>query len=330
MIDAPGPWGTGPFVLADGISTLKSRSPQVVLEPNETYWDPNRTPEVRIVYDNAITKEEAIRSVASGDGRVDVVSDLTVAEAAAFSGGANGAIQTKPAKTVLVGVFNETKPGSPWTDPALRRALNLVIDRRMIVEKGLNGWGIVMPALIQPGRYGADPAMQPYGLDVRQARGVIEAADIPGRELFILASPDWQGVVEVIGECLAAVGLAVRADYSKTEPEGWDIKLVWHFDWSPQYPVGVVHREFFGKSGAFRAAPEDAGFDALYARLLRTPHQPEQEEVVREVERYVFENAKALFLCSPNTLFAVSERVDFVPYDTCMSELAETLIRSPA
>ena len=38
--------------------------------------------------DNAITKEEAIRSVASGDGRVDVVSDLTVAEAAAFSGGA--------------------------------------------------------------------------------------------------------------------------------------------------------------------------------------------------------------------------------------------------
>jgi len=110
--------------------------------------------------------------------------------------------------------------------------------------------------------------------------------------------------------------------------EGWDIKLVWHFDWSPQYPVGGVHREFFGKNGGFRASPEDVGFDALYSKLLKTPQQPAQEAVVREVEHYVFDNAKAVFLFSPHTLFAVSSRVDFVAYDTCMSELAETTIRS--
>ena len=47
--------------------------------------------------------------------------------------------------------------------------------------------------------------------------------------------------------------------------------------------------------------------------------------------RWVHETSPDIvFLCSPNTLFAVSERVDFVPYDTCMSELAETRIRSPA
>ena len=73
--------------------------------------------------------------------------------------------------------------------------------------------------------------------------------------------------------------------------------------------------------------PEDAGFDALYAKLLRTPEQPEQEEVVRGVERYVYDHAKALFLFSPYTLFAASDRVDFVAYDTCMSELAETTVR---
>jgi len=30
------------------------------------------------------------------------------------------------------------------------------------------------------------------------------------------------------------------------------------------YPAGVVHCEFFGKDGAFRAMPEDAKFDAMY------------------------------------------------------------------
>ncbi len=314
-------------MLADGISTLDTRSPQVVLEPNLTYWNPERTPKARIIYENAIPKEEAIKSVAAGDGKVDVVTDLTPAEAHAFQGGSNAAILAQPGKTVLAGVFNENKPNSPWTSLEVRRALNMAIDRDAVVQQGVHGYGIVMPAFIQPGRYGADPALQPYKLDTAAAAAAIEQAGLKGREILLLAAPDWEGVVEVITANLAKVGLKVKADYSKTEPEGWDIKLVWHFDWSPQYPVGVVHREFFGANGTHRAMPEDPQFDALYAKLLRTPHQPAQEEIVREVERYVHGQARALFLISPSTLFAVSNRVSFVAYDTCMSELAETSVR---
>jgi len=314
-------------LLADGISTLDTRSPQVVLEPNLTHWNPDRIPKVRIVYENAIPKEAAIKSVAEGDGKVDVVTDLTPAEAHAFQGGSHAAIHAQPAKTVLAGVFNENKPDSPWTSLEVRRALNMAVDRDAVVQQGAHGYGMAMPAFIQPGRYGADPGLQPYKLDTAAAAAAIEKAGLKGREILVLAAPDWQGVVEVITANLAKVGLVVKADYSKTEPEGWDIKLVWHFDWSPQYPVGVVHREFFGANGAHRAMPEDPQFDALYAKLLRTPHQPAQEEVVREVERYVHDQARALFLISPSTLFAVSNRVSFVAYDTCMSELAETTVR---
>jgi len=314
-------------LLADGISTLDTRSPQVVLEPNLTHWNPDRIPKVRIVYENAIPKEAAIKSVAEGDGKVDVVTDLTPAEAHAFQGGSHAAIHAQPAKTVLAGVFNENKPDSPWTSLEVRRALNMAVDRDAVLQQGAHGYGTVMPAFIQPGRYGADPGLQPYKLDTAAAAAAIEKAGLKGREILVLAAPDWQGVVEVITANLAKVGLVVKADYSKTEPEGWDIKLVWHFDWSPQYPVGVVHREFFGANGAHRAMPEDPQFDALYAKLLRTPHQPAQEEVVREVERYVNDQARALFLISPSTLFAVSNRVSFVAYDTCMSELAETTVR---
>jgi peptide/nickel transport system substrate-binding protein len=314
-------------LLADGISTLDTRSPQVVLEPNLTYWDPKRTPKARIIYENAISKEEAIRSVAAGDSKVDVVADLTPEEAHAFEGGSVAAIHSQPAKTVLAGVFNENKPDSPWRSLEVRRALNIAVDRTTVLKDGVHGYGSALPAFIQPGRYGAVPDMAAYAQDTAAAAKAIEAAGIKGREVLMLASPDWKGVVEVLTADLAKVGLTVKADYSKTEPEGWDIKLVWHFDWSPQYPVGVVHREFFGANGAHRAMPEDPQFDALYAKLLRTPHQPAQEAVVREVEQYVFDQARALFLISPNTLFAVSNRVNFVAYDTCMSELAETSVR---
>ena len=263
-----------------------------MLEPNERYWNPERRPAVRIVYDNAIGKAEGIRSVAAGDGRIDVVFDLTPDEAKAFHSD-KGKVQTKPAKTVLAGVFNESKPGSPWTNVEARRALNMAIDRQRILAHGAYGYGTVIPAFIQPGRYGFDPTLEPYALDVARASQAIDRLGLKGKTVTIVASPTYARVVEEIGRDLDAVGLTLKAVIGKDEPpEGWDIKLEWYFDWSPQYPVGVVHREFFGKSGILRQAPEDPAFDALYEKLVHTVKQPAQEEVVRETERYIHDQAK--------------------------------------
>ena len=311
-------------MLAEGYSRIDERTPTVVLEPNPTHWNPERIPSVRIVYDNATGKEAAMASVQAGDGRVDVVTDLSPEEARAFSGGANASLVSKAAKTVLVGVFNETPDDSPWRDVAMRRALNQAVDRAAIVA-ALDGHASVIPALIQPGRYGADEALQPYALDLSAAKPVADA--LAGRSLVVLSSADWAPVAEALTAQLGQAGITVEVVYGKEEPARWDLRLTWHFDWSPQFPVGVVHREFFGANGGLRAGPEDPAFDALYTKLLHTPHQPAQEAVVREVEQYVHSQAKALFLVSPHTLFAVSNRVEFVAYDTCMSELAETRIR---
>jgi len=314
-------------VLTEGVSLIDSRSDRVVMEPNATYWNPARKPTVRIVYDNVIGKDAGIKSVASGDGRVDVVFDLTPDEANAFPQSDKGKIQTKKAKTILTGVFNESKPDSVWRDPAVRRALNLAIDRQLVLDQGAHGYGTVIPAFIQPGRYGADPGMSPLPHDPEAARAGLEKAGLGGREIVIVASPSWQGVVGAIGECLSKVGLSARFVSDRGDlPEDFDIKLEWYFDWTPQYPVACVHREFFGRDATLRQGPEDPEFDALYETLLHTPEE-RTEEVVREVERYIQDRSKALFLYSPFTLFAVSDRVAFTPYDTCMSELAETRIK---
>ncbi len=314
-------------MLTEGYSTITKRTDEVVMEPNETYWNPARKPSVRIVYDNAIDKVEAIRSVAAGDGRIDVVFDLVPDAAHAFKSD-KAAVQTKRSKTVLAGVFNENKPKSPWVLPDLRKALNLALDRPRILKEGAYGYGEIMPVFIQDGRYGCDAALKAYAQDLGTAAKLIEQGGIKGQDVVIVASPTYARVVDEIIKDLGKVGLNGKAVITKDPPpDGWDVKLEWYFDWSPQYPVGVVHREFFGKGGILRMAPEDPAFDALYDKLLKTVRQPDQEEVVKEVERYCHDNAKALFLYSPYTLFAVSNRVGFTPYDTCMSELAETVVK---
>ena len=51
MIDAPGPWGTGPFTLAEGYSSLDTEKATISREPFAATWlqREDRTPRVRLV-----------------------------------------------------------------------------------------------------------------------------------------------------------------------------------------------------------------------------------------------------------------------------------------
>lgn len=293
------------------------------MEPNTKYWNKDRTPSVRIVFDNIISKSDALKAVAAGDGKVDVVTMVTPSEAMAFKSD-NAKIVMAKAKTVLVGVFNQNKPDSPWKDLKVRQAMNMAIDRKALIEKGEGGRAELIPAMIQPGRFGYNDSLKPYALDASKAGEVLKAAKIPDATVAIGAGEDQKALFDAMTEQLAKVGLKTKM----VDPKGddFDVKLVWHFDWSPQFPVGVVHREFFGKDGAFRAMPEDPQFDAMFAKLLATPKLEDQEPIVRDIEKYVYDQANVLFLYSPHTLYAVSNRVSFQPYDTFMLELAETKI----
>ena len=127
---------------------------------------------------------------------------------------------------------------------------------------------------------------------------------------------------------LAKAGVKVVADYSGA-PKGdnWDVWLVEHFDWSPEYPYSVVFREFFGKDGGFRKMPEDAAFDAMSKKLLAETDKPKLEKLTAQMNRYVHDQANVVFLYAPSKLYAVSNRVNFVPYKTWMLELAETTVK---
>ncbi len=324
MIDAAGPWGTGPFILPSGVSQLDKRSPEVVLEPNTKYWNKDRTPSVRIVFDNIISKADALKAVAAGDGKVDVVTMVSPAEAKAFKSD-NAKIVMAKAKTVMVAVFNQNKADSPWKDVKVRQAMNMAIDRKALIDAAEDGHAEMLPAMIQAGRFGYDDSLKPYAYDAAKAGEVLKAAKIPDDTVTIGAGEDQKAIFDALTAQLAKIGLKTKMVDAKSKDS--DMNLVWHFDWSPQFPVGVVHREFFGKDGAFRAMPEDPKFDEMFAKLLKTPKLADQEPIVKEIEKYEYDQANVLFMYSPHTLFAVSDRVAFQPYDTFMLELAETKVK---
>jgi peptide/nickel transport system substrate-binding protein len=77
-----------------------------------------------------------------------------------------------------------------------------------------------------------------------------------------------------------------------------------------------------GATGEYRAGPVVPGFEALYAELVGETARLKQAEISHRIDRFVHDEALALFLCAPQPLYAVNKHVDFTA-DRTTFELAE-------
>ena len=84
----------------------------------------------RIIFDNTLTPKEALELVKSGEGRVDVVTELPPLETLRVAQSPFAkVVKNRGTLGIVMGVFNMRKTGSRWTDIRPRQAANLAINR---------------------------------------------------------------------------------------------------------------------------------------------------------------------------------------------------------
>lgn len=118
-----------------------------------------------------------------------------------------------------------------------------------------------------------------------------------------------------------------RRRLAAKEPGGWDVLLLEQGSQTVDVPPLELHRAFVGRSGEFRAGPIDPRFEQLFAELVAQTSQVKQVLASNRIDRYVTQQAFALFLVAPQVLYAVNRDVEFVPYATSF-ELTDTSVRS--
>jgi peptide/nickel transport system substrate-binding protein len=363
VIDEPGPWGTGPFTLVQGASSILTRnaimspdpytcawlieselrSPEVVLEANPTHWNrAQRGPRVqRAVFRNDLSPAEALELCLGTDGEVDIVTEVSPADAARVEASAHARLLVADANRVLTCIVNRGRADVPLDHEDVRKALNLAVDRRRIIGDGLAGYANEMAAMTPPWCAGFPQDAQPYPHDPQEARRLFEKGGWPpGRPVRIAAPPPFAGIaqlvagdlrtaldipVEVIAVPEDAVLAGARALVEKKLDLPWDLLVHAWFDLSSEAPPAAVHREFFGRDGAFRAGPADDGFDELFGRMAVELDGERLVRIAEEIDRYCYEHALAVFLCAPQALYAVNNHVDFGPYRTTF-EIAEVTV----
>jgi peptide/nickel transport system substrate-binding protein len=295
----------------------------------------------RIIFDNTLAQHDAVELVKTGEGRVDLVSELSPLETLRVA-------QSPFAKVVknrgnwgtMFGQFNMRKAGSPWRDVRLRQAVNMAINREDLIEYVAKGNGMIVPALLAVNAFGYNPDLVPYAFDPVKARSLLREAGYPeGLAVTLIAPPALAVQATVVGKMLEQIGLTVARQVleptlynQKTrlsdldqpaEQQTWDIALTsWNdaVNFPPIHPYAV----FALSDRYYDWVLEEPTLQQLYAQIIRTVDREHQQALIRQMERHIRDQAYFLFLYHPIKLYAVNKEVEFVPYVSTTLNLTET------
>ena len=311
------------------------------MEAHLGYWDKQRFPRLkRIVFDNTLSQKEAVELVKTGEGRVDVVTELSPLDTLRVAQSPFATVlKNRGSLMTVFGMFNMRKAGSPWHDVRLRQAVNLAINREDLIRYAAKGNGMILPALLPRQSVGNDPALAPYAFDPVNARALLREAGYSDGLAVTLIAPEALDVqATVVSKMLEQLGLTVQfqlldgSTYNRKthlylldqppELQTWDIALALEGD-TMNFPVYIPYHDY-ALDGPNDWVSEEPALRRLYAQVSGTVDRERQEGLIRQMERYTHDHASFLFLYNPIQLYAVNKAVEFVPYVTTRFILAET------
>ncbi|MCP4284631.1 MAG: hypothetical protein GY792_09290, partial [Gammaproteobacteria bacterium] len=281
----------------EGFSTPDTRSDRLVLEANPDYWDTARFPRLkRIIFDNTLGQKEAVELVKTGEGRVDLVSDLSPLDTLRVAQSPFAkVVKNRRALKPVIGMFNMRKTESPWVNVRLREAVNFAINREDLIRYAAKGNGVIIPAIVPAHSFGYDPDLPPYPFDPVKARQLLQDAGYSeGLAITLIAPEDLVIQATVVGRMLEQVGLTVDlrildpVAYNQKvflshldqppEQQAWDIALISFYD-DANFPVFIFYHETV-LGGAYDWVIEEPELRQLNEQVLRTVDREQQQELI--------------------------------------------------
>ena len=175
--DRANPWTRAGNMVSNGPFMLTTWSPdaRIVVTKNPRYWDAAHTWLERVVFfptEQADTEDRNFRA-----GQVHITYDMPKSRIPTYRAQSPSPLRIDPLLNITYLNFNVTKP--PFTDPRVRRALALAIDRDAISRNVLQGAYPAAPSMTPP-NCGGYTARAVVPTDFAEARRLLAAAGFPG------------------------------------------------------------------------------------------------------------------------------------------------------
>lgn len=306
--------GTGPFKLQEW-----KQDERLVLIKNPDYFD--KKPEIngfvfKIIPEDLTARFEFLN-------RTIDYFELPYLSKVTFSSGELKTINILELSVHYIALNTEREP---FNSKPFRRALNLAIDRRRIIESLFNKRFRLAAGAVPPvvGNYRSIQEPIPYRPE--KAREIISQLGLKDREFTLFIKSDHQVslIAQMIQHFLNRTGLRIKiremewsALKAATIKGKFDMcYLTWHAD----YPEAenFLFPLFFSVnrgSGGNRSFYKNARVDQLLIKAQRTINTEKRFDIYHTVERLITDDAPWVFLWYGDKKIILSKRVrKFVPY----------------
>ena len=249
------PVGTGPFKFVEW-----KKGQYIRLDKNEDYWKEGYPLLDRIVA--RVIPDASTRTAAMENGEVHYgafgaipnVDVVRLRDSEDIGVTTDGYAMINSMALIE---FDTTEP--PFDDPALRRAISLVIDRQFLIDNIWFGYGkpatSALSSNYEPlGLYVATPEAYPETPNVEEAKALLEEAGIePGTTATLDLIPygeDWRRAGEYMKQALGDIGIELELRYEdvptwlKRVYADYDFAMNVNYFYQLPDPVIGVHRHY--------------------------------------------------------------------------------------
>jgi peptide/nickel transport system substrate-binding protein len=297
------PVGTGPYAFA-GLSAEELRLSRFDgYRGGQPYFD-------NLAFRFVDSPGERERGLA-GD-QLDVILVPSARQLSSLARSSEFAVVTRPGTRSIFVTLNNLRP--PFDDVRVRRAVNLAVDKKALIDEVLMGAATVSEAPVAPGVLGYCP-IGAYGYDPKAAKALLAEAKVrPGTPLRMLTPRgrylEDEAVSRRIAEYLGAVGFKVTVEaldwpafmgelFRPPEKITADLHL---FGWAPTFPdadwqlphlYDSANWPPLGAAGSFYKNPE---VDKLLAAGKRELDPRTRADLFCQASRQIWADAPAIFL----------------------------------
>jgi peptide/nickel transport system substrate-binding protein len=213
--------------------------------------------------------------------------------------------------------LNNNRP--PFDDVRVRQAANHALNRKLIIDKLLNGRAEPLNGVMSPAAFGFNPDLPSYSYDVKQAKALLTAAGHPnGIDVTLDADGPQKDMAEAIAALLTQAGIRTKVAVG----DGSQVRAKWAVDgkregdmWISSWGNGSLDpTDIFEPTLATGGRGNAAGYsnkqvDALLAAGGRETDTAKRAAIYREAQAIVSKEAPWIFLWLPQDLYGASARL---------------------
>jgi peptide/nickel transport system substrate-binding protein len=222
------PDGTGPFRLGTWV-----RDSSITLIRNPDYFKgapPLAQVTVRFVKDAAVQLQGLI------SGQFDVIDTVAAADEPTVTKNPALRLVKKPSGEVLVASINNRRPY--LSDPRVRRALNLAIDKQTILNVAYGG-GTPVGTFMEVGSPWLPASIKPFPYDPEQAKALLQQAGVPKNWTLNLVLPQPYPQHIKAGQMLQAMLRQVGVN-TKIKVVEWGVWLSTVYEGAHDFDLTVI------------------------------------------------------------------------------------------